>query len=96
MASSPTVEDKLPIVAPDQVPLIIEADEDFDSTFGSDGGSSYNYGSITSSIYDYKQENGLVLSKCENLVWDFSHRCILTEGHIMLILMANTWFQMTK
>lgn len=52
--------DTAPVVAADQVPAI-EADDayDADSSLGSEGGgSSYNYGSVTSSIYNYRQENG--------------------------------------
>lgn len=33
-------------------------DEDADSAFGEDEGSALNYGSVTSSIYNYRVENG--------------------------------------
>lgn len=32
--------------------------DDNDSTLGDDSGSELNYGSVTSSIYHYRQENG--------------------------------------
>lgn len=52
MATSSPAGGKAPTVAPDPVPAIvpdiIEADDDTDSAFGSEGGgSSYNYGSVT-------------------------------------------------
>jgi len=32
--------------------------DDNDSTLGDESGSELNYGSVTSSIYNYRQENG--------------------------------------
>lgn len=48
-----------PPLAPANVAPVIEPEtDDHDSTFGSEGGSSFNYGSVTSSIYNFRQENG--------------------------------------